>query len=243
MMLRPLALPYEHGAWGFLLEPIAVGLLVAPSRAGALVALGALFAFLARHPARLAVRDLFVTRKTVPRTRVCVLLTLGYGSVAITAFCFVGLTPLIPLAVAMPIAILQFAFDVRNQGRELTAELAGAVAAGWAACAIALAASMPAGFAVALWALISARAVTSVLYVRTSLRGESRPVMLAMHGAAIAVAVTFAWLGFVSILAVAAMGILFARALPGTGTLRARDIGMREFGYGTLTVLLVSLSV
>jgi len=242
MTLRPLALPYEHGAWGFLLEPIAVGLLIAPSRAGALVALGALFAFLARHPARFAVRDL-VTRKRVPRTRVCVLLTLAYGSVAITAFCFVGLRPLIPLAVAMPIAILQFAFDVRNQGRALTAELAGAVAAGWAACAIAIAASMPAGFAVALWALISARAVTSVLYVRTSLRGESRPVMLAMHGVAIAVAATFAWLGFVSILAVAAMGILLARALPGTGPLRARDIGMREFGYGTLTVLLVSLSV
>lgn len=242
MTLRPLALPYEHGAWGFLLEPIAVGLLVAPSRGGLLVAAGALFAFLARHPARLAARDR-VTGKRVPRTRVCVLLALGYGAVALAAFWSAGFRPLIPLAAALPLALLQFAFDVRNRGRELMPELAGAIAAGWAACAIALAASLPAGFAVALWALLSARAITSVLYVRSTLRGESRPLMLATHGLAVVVAMGFAWSGLASILAVAAMGILFARALTGAAGLRARDIGMREFGYGALTVLLVALSI
>ena len=31
--LKAIALPPEHGAWGFLLEPIVLGLLVAPSLA------------------------------------------------------------------------------------------------------------------------------------------------------------------------------------------------------------------
>jgi hypothetical protein len=235
MTLRKLALPYEHGAWGFLLEPVAVGLLVAPSRAGVLVAVGAIAAFLARHPLRMAVRD-WVTHKRVPRTRTCVMLALGYGLVAIAALSLVGVKPLIPLVVAVPLAFAQFVLDVRNRGRALPAELAGAIAAGWAASAIALAGSRPVAVAIALWALLAARAVTSVFYVRSSLRGESRVVMLALHG----VAVGFG--AFISMTAMAAMGVLFARALPGVTALRARDIGMRELGFGVLTVLLIALA-
>jgi len=235
MTLRKLALPYEHGAWGFLLEPIAVGLLVAPSRAGVLVAIGAIAAFLARHPLRIAVRD-WVTHKRVPRTRVCVILALGYGLAAVAALSLVGVRPLIPLAVALPFAFAQFVLDVRNRGRALPAELAGAIAAGWAASAIALAGSRSTGVAIALWALLAARAVTSVFYVRSSLRGESRAIMLAMHG----VAVGFA--AFISMTAVAAMAVLFARALPSASALRAREIGIREFGFGVLTVLLIALA-
>ena len=45
-----LMLPREHGAWAFLLLPIAAGLVTAPSWGGVLVALGALGVFLARGP-------------------------------------------------------------------------------------------------------------------------------------------------------------------------------------------------
>jgi hypothetical protein len=240
MTLRPLALPYEHGAWGFLLEPIAAGLLVSPSRAGAFVALGAVFAFLARHPLRFAVRDAFVTRKLAPRTRVCFALGAAYGSVALAGFALGGARALIPLAIAAPLAAIQFAYDVRNRGRERTAELAGAVAAGWSGCAIALAASAPVSLAITLWLLLSARAVTSVLYVRTSLRGESRLVMYSSHLLAILLASALALTGTASIPAIAAMTILAIRALAGTEGLRAKQIGLREFGYGVVTVLLIA---
>lgn len=241
MRLRPLALPYEHGAWGFLLEPIAVGLLVAPSRGGALVALGTIAAFLMRHPLRLGIGD-WIAHKHVPRTRVCFLLALGYGLAALAAFAFVGLRPLIPLAFALPMAATQFAFDVRNRGRARTAELAGALAAGWSASAIVLAGARPPALAIALWVLLAARAWTSVFYVRSTLRGESRPLMLAMHAIAIVAAMILAWRGYVSALAVTAMAVLLARALPATGNLRARDIGIRELGYGALTVLLIAIA-
>src|SRR5205085_7457904 len=55
--VRPLVLPSEHGGWGILLEPIILGLLIAPSRAGFLIALAALFGFLARQPLKLAMQD------------------------------------------------------------------------------------------------------------------------------------------------------------------------------------------
>ena len=46
--IRSVALPTEHGGWGFLAEPILPGLLVAPSWAGLLLSLAALAVFLDR---------------------------------------------------------------------------------------------------------------------------------------------------------------------------------------------------
>src|SRR5947209_5867668 len=52
--LRPVALPVEHGGWGFSLEPVALGLLVAPSLLGLFLSVTTLAAFLARHPLKIA---------------------------------------------------------------------------------------------------------------------------------------------------------------------------------------------
>ena len=65
--------------------------------------------------------------------------------------------------------------------------------------------------------------------------------MLAAHGAAVALAFALAAARFVSPGAVVAMIVLLARAVPSGGSLSARQIGMRELGYGTIVVLLVAL--
>src|SRR3954465_13030737 len=65
--LRPLAIPNEHGGWGFLFEPIVLAGLAAPSLGGALVAIAAVAAFLARHPLKLAAGDV-VRGRRYPRT-------------------------------------------------------------------------------------------------------------------------------------------------------------------------------
>jgi hypothetical protein len=65
--LRSLALPVEHGGWGLLGEPLVLGLAIAPSWAGAGVGLFAAFAFLARHPLKLAAAD-WRQRRRSPRT-------------------------------------------------------------------------------------------------------------------------------------------------------------------------------
>ncbi|GIW24085.1 MAG: hypothetical protein KatS3mg069_0352 [Meiothermus sp.] len=56
--LKTVALPNEHGGWGFTLEPILLGLLVAPSWAGLGLGVFALAAFFTRHPLKLWLADL-----------------------------------------------------------------------------------------------------------------------------------------------------------------------------------------
>src|SRR3954452_11843953 len=82
--LRPLALPTEHGGWGFLLEPIALGLAVMPSWGGALIAIAFVCGFLTRQPLRLALQDA-VRGKSYPRTRWCWTFALSYAVAAFTA--------------------------------------------------------------------------------------------------------------------------------------------------------------
>src|ERR1017187_2204793 len=57
-----LTLPKEHGSWSLALEPVAFGLLVAPSASGAGLALAAVSGFFLRRPMKL-----LLSRKNDPR--------------------------------------------------------------------------------------------------------------------------------------------------------------------------------
>ncbi|HKB81429.1 MAG TPA: YwiC-like family protein [Thermoanaerobaculia bacterium] len=236
--LRPLVLPAEHGGWGFLLEPVVLALLVAPSAPGLLIGLGALGIFLLRHPLKLAAHD-WLRRRRYPRTPACELLLLGYGAAALAAFAGAallgGLGALAPLLAAVPFGLTQFAFDARNHSRALSAELSGAIAPAAVAASIALAGGRAASLAAALALLVAARSVPAVLYVRSLLRGNHKALMLAAHAGAVIVAVvTGPWT------AILAMCLLLIRAaLPASG-LPARRIGIREIGWGAVFVALVS---
>ncbi|MGZ7078141.1 MAG: YwiC-like family protein, partial [Thermoanaerobaculia bacterium] len=183
--IRPLAVPSEHGGWGLLLEPIALGLLVAPSAGGALIGMGAAAVFLMRHPLKLAIHDL-LQRKRYPRSGLCELLAAGYGAAAVLAFLgawtLAGSRPLLALAAALPFGAIQFSYDVRNRSRRAIPELAGAMVPASLAAAIAIAGGSAA--ATMLSVLILCRSIPSVLYVRSTLRGGSRVPMLAAHIAA-----------------------------------------------------------
>ena len=80
--IRSIALPTEHGGWGFTLEPILLGLLVAPTVAGWGLAVATAAVFLARRPVKLVSTDL-VRRRRLPRTRVALWFALGYGALAL----------------------------------------------------------------------------------------------------------------------------------------------------------------
>jgi hypothetical protein len=235
--LRPLLLPSEHGAWAFLLEPIAVGLLMAPSSSGIRIALGAIAAFLARHPLLLALRDRR-RGKRYPRTAICEAIALAYASLSVIAFLSVEPRVLLPLLAAAPLAALHFAFDLRNEGRTLFAELAGAIAPAATVAAITIASHRPAAFACALWGLLAARSIVSILYVRSALRGESRRLMLAAHAGAVVVAALLTLEQIVSFGAVVAMMVLLLRAVPNP-SLSARSVGVREVAYGAVIVALL----
>ena len=242
--LRHLAIPAEHGAWGFLFEPIALALLVAPSLAGLAIAMAALAAFLARHPLRLAATD-WLRRRRYPRTVVCERLAAAYVAVAIVAILLAirldGIRFLIPLAMAAPLAFLQFIHDARNRGRATLPEMAGAVAMGSVAAAIAIAAGRSPLFASALWCVALLRSIPAIIFVRAALGRNGRSAASAFHLAAVAASIVLWQMRLAPAIGMVATLLLLGRAVATSHVKTARQIGMRELAYGATFVLLIGI--
>lgn len=251
--LKSVALPAEHGGWGFLAEPVLLGLALAPSAAGACLALGALAGFLARHPLRLWLLDRRRGLRS-PRTSIAALVFAGYAGAAVLLVLGASALAAAPfwlaLAAAAPIGLVALVFDALGRNREALPEAAGAVALGASATAIALAGGARAELAWGAWALLAVRAVGSVLYVRARIRldrGRSAGpgLVLAGHALAVAFAAGLARSGWAPWLAVAAFLVLLARAAWGLserrGRIRPQALGYQELGFGLLTLVLLAV--
>ena len=240
--LLPLALPAEHGAWGFLFEPMLVGMLVAPSWGGGFIAAAALFAFLARHPLKLAIQDA-VRGKRYPRTFWCRALAASYLMAALLslsgAVAMSGTRMLVPFVLAMPFAAFQAWRDAKNHGRELFAEISGAVAMASTVASIAMAGGARAEVAYGLAGIMIARFVPAILYVRALLGRLPAWCAWTAHFVAIGAIASYA-----RPLGVAAMVVLLLRAAWGLThePPPAKIIGWREIAFGVVTVALVAIS-
>jgi hypothetical protein len=248
---RSLALPNEHGGWGLLIEPALLGLVLAPSVAGAGVALAALLAFLARHPLRLALSDRLRGR-SYPRTALAARIAVAYLAGAAVAFAVaVWRAPLLafaPLVAAAPLGLVQLVYDARLRSRELLPELLGGVALGAPAPMILLASGWPLLAALSLWGVLAARVLGSVLYVRARLRlarGTPASVfpVLAVHALGLVALSVPAFFGFVTWMAPLSLVLLLGRAAwglrRGAPAQPPRVIGFQEMGWGALTVALL----
>ncbi len=253
---RSVALPIEHGAWGFLLEPALLGLLVAASWAGAALVLAALAALLLQTPLSLALTD--VRRgKRYPRTALAWRFAALYGALLVAAgsaaLALAGTAAiLLPVAIAAPLAGLQLWLDARGRARELLPEAAGAVAMGSLAAAVAMAGGWSLLPALGLWGLLALRAVPAIVYVRARLRLErgqafDRRPSWVLHLAAIVVAAIAAGLSAVSWVAVLPYTVLAARAArglaPDRAPVTAKVVGFREIGFGVMTAVLLAVAV
>ncbi|HSL82878.1 MAG TPA: YwiC-like family protein, partial [Thermoanaerobaculia bacterium] len=252
---QAVALPPEHGSWGLVGEPVALGLLVAPAWAPFLVGLGAFAGFLAYRPAKLAWGDLR-RGKRYPRTVLARRLATAFGLLAVLAlggalrlgWAAAGPGWLLPFALAAPFGIVFVAYDLRP-GRSWQAEVTAPAAFAATAAAMAWAGGLPPAVALSLWAAMAARAVPSVLYVRERLgleRGESsRPASgVAAHLAGLAAVAAIAAAGWLPWLAASAVALHLVRAAWGLSRFRRpaapRAIGFSEIGWGVVTVLLVA---
>jgi hypothetical protein len=236
-------LPTEHGGWGLLVEPLVLGLAVAPSAGGALLALAALGAFLVRHPARLV---LFDRRRGSwhRRTGFALLAAIVYAALA-AVFLAAGVTlaegPIGVCALAASPAVLVYlAYDLRGRGREAIAETSGAFGLAATASAVALAAGWGEVRAFGLWILVGGRALAAVLEVRTRLRRSRRPETaalpaLAAHVVSSVAVVVSAALGLVPAGVVAVALLLLARALRNLWGSR-RPLVAREVGWGEMRI-------
>lgn len=247
---KMVALPAEHGGWGFTSEPVLLGLLVAPSPAGAWLGVAAFGAFLARHPLKLVLGDLR-RGKRFPRTTQALQVATAYLVVALVAMAAALLTargdfwP--ALAAAVPFGLFHLVEDARGRSRALAPELAGALAMASLAPAIALAAGWAWPVALGLWVVLAARSLASIPYVRMQVMRLHRQawspgpaIVGAMLGlTAVAAAAAAGWVPSLSVLALAALA---ARALAGPGeAMAARTLGWREIAFGLGTVMLTAV--
>jgi hypothetical protein len=252
--LRSIALPVEHGGWGLLAEPIVLGLALAPSRSGAWLAVATTAAFLSRHPLKLALAD---RRRALryARTALAERVALAYMASALGALLLAlafAATPFwLPIALATPLAVVQIHHDARGRSRVLAAQLSGALALASVVAAITLAGGWRVPDALLLWLLLTARAATSVVYVRARLRldrGASDAGVASVvvaHVVGLALVSVLAAVGLVPWFAALALTVLLARAAHGVSShrrpLMPKALGFRELGFGTLTVALLAL--
>jgi hypothetical protein len=171
--LAKVALPTEHGGWSLTLEPVLLGLIVAPTWAGAALGGVALLGFLIRTPLKLAIGDRRRGRR-LDRSALAERVTLieGVALVLLLAAAAVGAEDpfWLPLAAAVPLFAIEMWFDVRSKSRHLLPELAGTVGIGSVGAAIALAGGTDPLIAWGLWLIAAARAVAAIPLVRVQLR-------------------------------------------------------------------------
>ena len=249
--LRRVLLPTEHGGWAFLGEPIVLGLVLAPSAAGALVAVATVAAFFARQPLKLFGADR-KRGKIYPRTivaerafAVCALI----GAAALAGALALARGPvLLAVGAAAPIAAVAVTYDLSRRSRDLGAELSGALAMGAAATAIAFAAGWDRAEAFGLWGVLAVRAVGTIPFVRARLRLErGEPWSAAAVALAQALALACAWALVATHAApravTAAAALLGARAVWGLSPwrlrLRTAMLGVSEIVAGLLVIALV----
>lgn len=248
---KSVALPVEHGAWGFLFEPLLAGLLIAPTVGGAFLSVMIIGGFLCRQPLKFVLGDR-LNGKRLPRTAVATRWLVYFATIAaaglVLSIAASDPRSFIPLVLAAPAAIYLVVQDASRKSRELLPELLAASVLSLSAASIAIAAGMSYWFAAALWLTMVARLIPSVIYVRNRLRLEKGKVYslagpLSTHLAALAVLSVLAYAGLGSMLTVLFAGFLLVRSITGLSAARrkltAKQLGVREVIYGSVYALTV----
>jgi YwiC-like protein len=245
-----LILPKEHGGWSLALEPLALGLVAAPSAAGATLGAAVLAGFFLRRPAKMLLSGAGDERRPAALRAVVGLGVLAVAGLAVAAALAAPsrLWPLLPAALAGAIFVW---FDSRNAGRGAAAELTGVVAFAFVPAALAAAAGWAPVPALALAAVMAGRSVPTVMTIRVYLRrlkGEpvSRLPAVVASFAALAGFVVLVRAGLAPKVTVWAGALLVARTLvllaPAALRLKANTVGLAEAGFGGILVLVLALS-
>jgi hypothetical protein len=251
--LKSVALPTEHGGWSFLAEPIVLGLLVAPTWKGFVLGLAVVSLFLLHQPLKIAMKDNLKQRR-VARTQWAERFVMLYGGLGISFVLILiamnGANFLLPMIIGSIFALVQVAYDARNQSRELVPELTGSIALAATASSIALLAGWSMTSAMMLWLILAARAVTAIIYVRVRLRmvhdkPHNKSFALALHIFALCLFVLLVVVKVIPFTVIIAMSILVVRAFKGmlhpAPHVTAKVIGLTELAIGIVYILTVSV--
>ena len=179
-------LPKEHGSWSLAFEPLALGLLLAPSLAGVALLAAAAAGFFARRPLKAAFAPQFSEKRREAREALVMLSALVLAG-GFELLVLGDPRALWPLLLAAPCGLLFAYFDGQGEGRAAAAEVAGSAAFAVLPAVFATLAGWSVGAALSLAALALVRSVPTVLTIRTFLRqrkGEPVSSWLPITGAA-----------------------------------------------------------
>jgi hypothetical protein len=249
--VKSVALPIEHGAWGFLFEPLLAGVILAPSLAAPFISLFVVGAFLSRQPLKFLIGD-WMQKRRLPRTEIARRFSLIFCSIAaaglLGSLIFAPSHSLLPFAAVAPVVVFLIIQDVGRQSRELVPELGAALALASSIAVVALADGIGTALAAALWAAMIARLVPSVLYVRERIKLEkgkafSRFWSHFAHVAAVLLVAALYYSGLGSALTVLMSAFLAGRAVYGLSgsapKMSAKVLGIREVIYGVIYALAI----
>lgn len=250
---RGIALPTEHGSWGFLFEPLVAAIAIAFSMPAVWIALAYIGAFLMRQPLKIYVADRMAGRD-LPQTSVALRFVLIFGIVYVTgvsvSLAIAELKSFIPILFVAPFGIYQIYVDASRQSRNVLPELTGAVTISSSVAVIALASGSAPETAYALWLVFIARLIPSIMYVRNRLRLEKGKdfmfaLPIALHVIAIVLVAVLAYFALVPKLPLVMFGVLLVRSAWGLSDHRKRvkamRIGVMEAIFGALTAISVIL--
>jgi hypothetical protein len=242
--LRSVFLPKEHGSWSLLLEPLALGILVVPSVAGGALALAAVAAFFSRRPLMSA-----LNRGAKPQLSAIgavgllgLLSVVGLGIAAILG----GMKTLWPLLLSCLLGVPFLLHDLKKDARSARAEVLGGASFAVLPAAFATLSGWRPQPALALAAVMVARTVPTLLFVRYAVRAgkgqqSSRGVPSAAAVVAFLLLVGLAAMALVPWIAALLALLLIARSIMLTAPRQrkpsARWIGTTEAALGVLYVV------
>jgi len=250
---KALAVPNEHGGWGFTLEPTILGLMVAPNAAGWGLGLLALASFFARHPTKIALGDLRRGR-LYPRTRVAIGFGLFYGALALAGLLLAWHTGnrsfVWPLLAGLPFVVAQIILDGLGLGRTFWGEIAGGLAMGGIATAIILAGGGHPVQAWGAWLILATRALVAVRYARAQIRrahGKSVSKISIISTAILSIAISAMgaflgiapWLGAAAIVLLSVHVVYMLEQPPVT----ARHVGWSQMFFGWLVAIMTAIGI
>lgn len=246
-------LPTDHGGWGFTLEPIILGLLVAPSASAWGISVAALAVFLARRPIKIFSTDL-VRRRWLPRSTIALIFSVLFAVIGVAGVVGAVITTqgpfIIPVAIAIPFALVALRADAHSRNRTLVAELSGSIAMGATVAAITVSSGWDLAPSLGLWLVLAARDVAAIVLVRGQVRrakgkeaNTSRIyVVQVVSIAVVAVAAAFGIVPWLSVAAVSLVGLVAVISL-NRPPIPATTIGWTQIVLGLAVVLVTAIGV
>lgn len=245
MLVNKVAFPKEHGAWGFVLEPLILSLIIGFSVNGLLLALASFILFLANQP----IKILFTKSISVKHKSAAPKVLFFYASIIFLLFVSIiinaQIVDLIPYVAGLLLMLLFLFAQINNLGRHLFFEFIPSIAITLMAISIV---QMNSSFQYNIWVfgvLLLCRSIPTIIYVNTKVKESkrkdySKAVTNLANSVSALIVFLLGWYSLLPELSFLASVILLLRSVIGFSkfnfTKTVKQIGIAEFIYGSLFV-------